>query len=77
MLALSPGKVKQLPDFKKIEKVYQVEILHFLTVGSEIREYKNNLDGWGYVISVSDDFKKGMENAEKAVKLIDKGITRK
>ncbi|USK38706.1 ATP-grasp domain-containing protein [Cytobacillus firmus] len=76
LLALTPGKVKGLPDFDEIKKYCQVEIFHHLKVGNEIREYHNNLDGCGYVISVSNDIQQAVKQAESAKRLIDIGIIR-
>ncbi|MFS0614944.1 ATP-grasp domain-containing protein [Lederbergia ruris] len=76
LLALTPGKVKNLPDFEKIKDDCQVDIYHQLRVGSEIGEYHNNLDGCGYVISVSNSLEEALYRAEKAKKLIDNGIIR-
>ncbi|WP_100010089.1 ATP-grasp domain-containing protein [Lentibacillus sediminis] len=76
LLALSPGIVNVLPDFAKIKKDCQVELYHQLKVGNEIREYHNNLDGCGYIVSVSTDMQKAVNKAEKAKILIDEGIIR-
>lgn len=76
LLALKQGKVKSLPEFEDIKEICQVDIYHQLKVGSEIREYHNNLDGCGYVVSVSTDMEKAIRNAEKAKRLIDIGIIR-
>lgn len=55
LLALSPGKVKALPDFEKIEKEFGVMTEHHLNVGDVINPYRTNLDGCGYVISTEDE----------------------
>lgn len=77
LLALKPGEVTGLPDFSIIKDKYKVQIEHFLRVGSLIREYRNNIDGCGYVISVSDDIREADMRAEAAKQLIDKSIKRK
>ena len=61
LLALKPGKVIGLPDFEEIKEKCQVDIYHHLKVGSVIREYHNNLDGCGYVISVSNDIQEAVK----------------
>ncbi|MDQ0883011.1 ATP-grasp domain-containing protein [Peribacillus sp. V2I11] len=76
LLALEPGKVMNLPNFDEIGKNCHVEIYHQLKVGSVIREYQNNLDGYGYVVSVSNDIRVAVRQAEEAKKLIDIGIIR-
>lgn len=74
LLALSPGKVKQLPDFELIKQRCKVEIYHRLEVGSVIKKYQNNLDGFGYIVAVSKDISEAENRANEAVKLIDIGI---
>lgn len=51
LLALSPGKVKALPDFDAIENELEVKIEHHLKVGDIINPYRTNLDGCGYIVS--------------------------
>lgn len=77
ILALSPGTVKKLPDFEIIKKKCKVQIYHHLKTGSEIRKYHNNLDGYGYIVSVSSNREKAIIQAKKAKDLLDKGIIRK
>ena len=77
LLALSPGIIKNLPDFEEISEMCNVDIYHNLEIGNEIREYHNNLDGCGYVISVSNDIQQSIRQAEEAKRLIDIGIIRK
>ena len=55
LLAFSDGIVKRLPDFKKIEREFGVEIYHHLELGQEVHEYHTNLDGCGYIVAKSDD----------------------
>ncbi|MCM3741808.1 ATP-grasp domain-containing protein [Oceanobacillus luteolus] len=76
LLALTPGKVIHLPDFNHIKKEFEVEIYHYLELGSEIKEYRNNLDGCGYIISVSKKLEDALFKTEKALRLVDKGIIR-
>lgn len=76
ILALKPGKVNSLPEFENIKEDFQVDIYHHLKVDSEIREYHNNLDGCGYVVSVSSDINEALRRADKAKKLIDLGVIR-
>lgn len=51
LLALTPGKIRELPDFKKIEEEYGVKIEHHLRIGDVITPYRTNLDGCGYVVA--------------------------
>ncbi|NLN49336.1 MAG: carbamoyl-phosphate synthase large subunit, partial [Clostridiales bacterium] len=76
LLALNPGKVTGLPDFDAIKKKHQVEIFHHLKVGDIIREYQNNLDGFGYVVATANDIETAELNAEKAKQQVDKSIIR-
>lgn len=77
LLALTPGIVEVLPDFEKIEKDLGVEIHHHLSVGDQIRKYHTNLDGCGYVVSVSEDYETALKNAELGLGRIDREIVRK
>lgn len=77
LLALKPGKVKQLPDFDQISEQYQVEIYHHLEVGDVIRNYRNNLDGCGYIVATStNNLEEAIKRAELSKKEIDEGIIR-
>ena len=76
LLALTPGVVKALPDFEQIEQDLGVEIHHHLSVGEEIREYRTNLDGCGYIVSVADNYETALRNAELGLRRIDREITR-
>ena len=55
LLAFGDGIVKQLPDFRKIEKEYGVEIYHHLEVGQVVRKYCTNIDGCGYIVAKADN----------------------
>lgn len=70
LLAFGDGVVKQLPDFEKIEKEYDVEIYHHLEVGQAVREYHTNLDGCGYIIAKADNVDAAVQKAERVLKLI-------
>jgi hypothetical protein len=76
LLALTPGKVEKLPDFKEISNKYQVSIYHHLKEGNTIREYHNNLDGCGYIVAITDDLKEAERRAEASKRLIDISIVR-
>lgn len=76
ILALKEGRVKALPDFEAIEKKYAVEICHHLSVGDEIRQYKNNLDGCGYIIARAEDVQTAKNNAYSALCELDLKIVR-
>lgn len=76
LLALKSGVVKELPDISEIRKQQNVDILHQLKSGTEIKEYKNNLDGCGYIVSTSSNLQLAKRNADEALRLIDKGIVR-
>ncbi len=74
LLAFGDGIVKQLPDFEKIEKEYDVEIYHHLEVGQIVREYHTNLDGCGYIIAKADHIDVAVQKAEKVLKRIGETI---
>jgi biotin carboxylase len=76
LLAFGDGVVKQLPDFKKMEKDYGVEIYHHLEVGQTISEYHTNLDGCGYIIAKADNIETAIARADKVLNLIEKEIFR-
>jgi Biotin carboxylase len=76
LLALTPGKVKALPDFEAIEKQYGVKIEHHLKVGDVINEYHTNLDGCGYVVATADNVEDAIQKAAFVKSLIDKSIER-
>lgn len=75
LLALTPGKVKSLPDFKALEN-NNVIIEHHLAVGDVINEYHTNLDGCGYVVCTGADISDADVKAETIKNLIDKNIDR-
>ena len=74
LLAFGDGVVKQLPDFEKIEKEFDVEIYHHLEVGQTVREYHTNLDGCGYIIAKAKNVDTAVQKAEKVLKLIEDTI---
>lgn len=76
ILALTPGRVTELPDFGEIEKQCEVEIYHHLKIGDVIREYHNNLDGCGYIVTAGGNIVDAERRAERAKELIDIGIIR-
>lgn len=76
LLALTPGKVKALPDFAQIAKQYDVTIEHHLHVGDTINEYHTNLDGCGYVVATGNDVDDAISKAVAAKNAIDRLIAR-
>lgn len=76
LLALTPGKVKALPDFDQIAKQYDVTIEHHLHVGDVINEYHTNLDGCGYVVALGNIVEEAIEKAVSAKHAIDCQIER-
>ena len=73
LLALTPGKVKSLPDFKALEN-NNVIIEHHLNVGDIINEYHTNLDGCGYIVVKSNDVKQSEQIASKILCQVDAKI---
>lgn len=76
LLALTPGVVKALPDFEKLQKEYGVIIEHHLSIGDEITPYRTNLDGFGYVVSCEATAQQSVKKAETVKKIIDELIER-
>lgn len=76
LLALTPGKVKALPDFDAIEKQFDMTIEHHLHVGDVINEYHTNLDGCGYVVATADKVDEAIAKAQYVKQLIDQTIVR-
>ena len=77
ILALTPGVIKELPDFSQIEKKYGVRVFHHLKQGDTIRKYHTNLDGEGYILAVDKVLTHAEERAEEALREIDGGILRR
>lgn len=76
ILALTPGEIKRIPDLAEIEAGCGVKIHSLLKAGNTINEYKNNLDGNGYIISVADSTETALRKAMRAKKILDDGIER-
>lgn len=76
LLALSPGKVRELPDFYSLEMENKVKVEHHLHIGDKITPYRTNLDGCGYVVASKDTVEASIELAESVRKQIDKMIVR-
>ena len=76
LLALTPGKVKSLPDFRRLEIENDVQIVHHLHLGDVIREYHTNLDGCGYVVASGIDLMDAIEKTERVKRIIDQTIIR-
>lgn len=75
LLALTPGKIAQVPDMAQFE-TENVTIRHHLAVGDEIHEYHTNLDGCGYVVCTAETVDIAAEKAEQIKHKIDKAIIR-
>ncbi len=76
LLALTPGKVKSLPNFELIENQYRVQIVHHLHIGDEITQYRTNLDGCGYVVACEGNVKLSIAKATKVKQMINEAIVR-
>ena len=77
ILALTPGEVVALADFDAIEKEFDVEIVHHLSIGDKITPYRTNLDGCGYIVATAENACEAKKKAEKALLYIDDAISRK
>lgn len=77
LLALEPGKVKELPDFDEIKSKYDLQSVYcHLHEGDNIRFYKNNLDGCGYVVATAQNPGDAIKKVQDAKEEIDKKIIR-
>lgn len=76
LLALNPGRVKALPDFKALEIEYNVQIEHHLHVGDEITVYRTNLDGCGYVVGCGSSVEDCISIVNNVRNVIDVSIGR-
>lgn len=76
LLALTPGNVKELPDFRKIEIENDVQIEHHLHVGDTINEYHTNLDGCGYIVAGGFNVADAIDKAAHVKDIIDGAIVR-
>lgn len=76
LLALSPGKIKKIPDFKKISEEYNLEIFFNKLEGDCINKYRNNLDGCGYILSSGGLSENLTSNIKKVKGIIDNEIIR-
>lgn len=76
LLALTPGNVKELPDFRKIEIENDVQIEHHLHVGDTINEYHTNLDGCGYIVAGGFNVADAIDKAAHVKEMIDNSIVR-
>ena len=76
LLALTPGVIKELPDFSKLSVEENVVIEHHLNIGDTINEYHTNLDGCGYVIANGENVNETIYKAEHTKIVIDKQIKR-
>ena len=76
LLALTPGRIKVLPDIDRIASENGVEIEHHLQVGKIINEYHTNHDGCGYVIASGIDVNDAISKAARVKDIIDKQIVR-
>lgn len=70
LMAFDGGIINRLPDFKRIEDEYGVEIYHHMKAGDKVNEYHTNLDGCGYIIANAENAETAEKNAEKALKHI-------
>lgn len=76
LLALTPGKICELPNLEEIEKKYAVAIEHHLKMGETINEYHTNLDGCGYVVATAENVADAVRRVDAALKEIDESIIR-
>ncbi len=70
LLAFDEGIVKKLPDFSQLEKDYDVEIYHHMSVGDKVNEYHTNLDGCGYIVARASDIEDAEKRAKKVLEII-------
>ena len=66
LLAFTNGVVNKLPDMKKIETKYDVEVYHHMSAGMHVNDYHTNLDGCGYVVAKGNSLKDAVRKASEA-----------
>ena len=76
LIVLQPGKILALPNISAIEKEYEVLLVHHLSIGATINEYRANRDGFGYIVSQGDTIEEAKKKAESALMAIDNSIVR-
>ena len=76
VLALSPGRIKTLPDVERMARESQVEILHTLRPGRLLSTYHTNADGCGYIIATALSGQAAAARAETVLQRIDRMIQR-
>lgn len=77
LLALTPGKVKELPYFEKYKDDERIKYIFCkLKEGDNISEYKNNLDGCGYVVVEGNTVEEAERIAEELKQRINRDIKR-
>ena len=74
ILAFDEGIVKNVPDIKRLENEYDVEIYHHMKKGMRVHDYHTNLDGCGYIIAKGTTAIDAEKKAMKALEEIRKGI---
>lgn len=65
LLAFDEGIIKMIPNMKKVEKQFGVEIYHHLEAGMKVRSYHTNLDGCGYIVSRAETQEKRWKRLRK------------
>ena len=70
LLAFKEGVISWLPDTKELEKEYDVEIYHHMSVGDYVREYHTNLDGCGYIVACASEANEAVRRVEAAHKIL-------
>ena len=76
ILALTPGIIKSIPDFKKMMSHDVLDYVFIKNIGEEISFYTNNLCGCGYIIWTGDTPLSAHESAFHLKDIIDKSIDR-
>lgn len=66
LLAFDKGHIDRAPDFRKIEKEYDVEIHHHIEDDMNVNEYHSNGDGLGYIVARAETFEEATEKAKRA-----------
>lgn len=67
LLAFESGVVKRLPEMKKIEEKYGVEIYQHLAVGMKVNDYHTNIDGCGYIVARAESQAEAVMKAERTL----------
>lgn len=75
-LNLTPGVIKELPDFSKLYDDFTIDICFEKNIGDQIKEYTCNADRAGFIVVKGNDIQDANQRAENLKNTIDRLIKR-